>query len=375
MDPRQVLELLKTGSEAAGGEFILSQHLLAGAAVIGDINRLQLLLSKGPNEQLKSAFFGDAMQNAARIGREDILNLLIQNRTNTSLDTIALKAVAETFTTACASGHASIVHLLLSYSEANAMDVFHPELAVSAAARNGHVALVQALLQHFNLPNNHNLVTQAAFAASSRGYLQVVQTLLNYTLDVNVVSHKGQNLLHHAARGGHARVVRLLLDHGVRYYEGRRGDPLYLAAINGHQDVVQLLLDHGADFKAHGRDYCVLTRAAKNGESPMIRFLVERKFDLHAHNCADVPLEFAAERCHEDTVRLLVGMGAHVDGCDGNNAPICRAKMHLLPGVVDDVVKALLELGAKDVDPLDDDHEATYFWRCHPSIYDWQDRY
>ena len=372
MEPRRVLELLKTGSEVAGGEFVLSQHLIAGAAAIGDIDRVQLLLSKGPNEHSESAFFGDAMQNAARTGREDILNLLIQNGTNTSLDTIISKAVAETLTAACASGRASIVHLLLSYSEANAADVSHLELAVSAAARNGHVALVQALLQRFDLPNNHNLVTQAAFAASSRGYSRVVQTLLDYTLDVNVVSNKGQNLLHHAARGGHARVVRLLLDHGASYYEGRRGDPLYLAAINGHQDVVQLLLDHGADFKAQGHDYCVLTRAAKNGESPMVRFLVQRKFDLHAHNCADVALEFAAERCHEETVRLLVGMGANVDGWDGKHGPICRAKMEDRDGVV----SALLELGAKDVHPWDDEREDIYWYMCYPSIYDWsQDRW
>ena len=356
MVPWQVFDLLKNGFEVAGSEFALSQHLLAGAAAIGDIDRVQLLLSKGPNEHLKSAFFGNAMTNAARTGREDILNLLIQNGTNASRDMIAPNAVAETLIVACASGHASIVPLLLSYSEANAMDVFRLELAVSAAARNGHVALIQALLQRFDLPDNHNLVGLAAFAASSRGYSEVVQMLVNYNLDVNVVNLKGQNLLHHAARGGHARVVQLLLDHGVSYYEGRQGDPLYLAAINGHQDVVQLLLDHGANFKAQGRSHCVLTHAAKNGESSRIRFLVEQKFDLHGHNCADAALAFAAQRCHEETVRLLVGMGAHVDGCDGKHGPICRAKMEDRHGVVN----ALLELGAKDADPFDSEHGDVY---------------
>ncbi|KAM0797761.1 ankyrin repeat-containing domain protein [Usnea florida] len=356
MDPRKVLELLKTDCKIAGSEVIVSQHILAGAAAIGGIDQVQQQLSIGPNEHLRSAFFGHAMQNAARTGRADILNLLIQNKANTPLDTIASKAVAEAFTAACASGHTCMVQLLLSYSKANAMDLFRPELAISVAARNGHLALVETLLQRFNLPHSDDLVTQAAFAASSRGYPQIIQMLLKYNLRVNAISNKGQNLLHHAARGGHARVVQLLLDHGVSYYEGRRGDPLYLAAINGHQDVVQLLLDHGADFKSQGCDYCVLKHAAKNREAPMIRFLVKRGLDFHAHTCADFALEFAAECCDEETVRLLVGMGANVDGWDGKNGPICRAKMK---GQLC-VVNALLELGAKNACPYE-------FWIRHCS--------
>ena len=376
MSPPQVLELLKPGSQRAGGEFVQSQHLLAGAAAIGDIDQVQLLLSKGPNEHLRSAFFGYAMQNAARTGREDILNLLIQNGANTLVNTIAPNPVAETFAAACASGHASIVHLLLSYSEADAMDVFRPELAISAAARNGHADLVQLLLQRFDLPNddisnhtlvtqdNHTLVTQAAVAAASRGYSHVIQVLLNHTFYTYIVSHDRQNLLHHAACGGHAHLVRLLLDHGVSYYQGRRGDPLYLAAINGHQDVVQLLLDRGASFKYHTYDHCALARAAKNAEEPMVRFLVERKLRLHTHDCAAVALEFAAERCHEETVRLLVGMGADVDGWDGNNGPMRRAKMRDRQGVVD----ALLQLGAKDVHPFDPKYKDQHLLSCYPKV-------
>ena len=345
MDPRKVLELLKADCKIAGSEIIVSRHLLAGAAAIVDIDQVRLLLSMCPNEHLKKAL----LQNAARTGRADILNLLLQNKANTLPNSIALEAVAEAITAACASGHASIVQLLLSYFEANAMDLFRPELAISVAARNGHLALVEILLQRFNVPHRDDLITQAAFAASSRGYPQIIQMLLKYNLRVNAISHKGQNLLHHAARGGHARVVQLLLDHGVSYYEGRRGDPLYLAAINGHQDVVQLLLDNGADFKSQGCDYCVLKHAAKNREAPMIRFLVKRGLDFHAHTCADFALEFAAECCDEETVRLLVGMGANVDGWDGKNGPICRAKMK---GQLC-VVNALLELGAKNACPYE----------------------
>lgn len=353
MYPRQVFELLKTKAEVASGQFVPSQHLLAAAAAIGDIDRVQLLLSEGPNEKPKIALFGDAMPNAARIGREDILKILMKNEANTSFDENARRNIAGTIAAACTSGHTSIVHLLLeSYSKAKAMETFDPEPAIKAAANHGHVGLVQALLHRFNLPNNHNTIIQAAFAASSRGYPLVIETLLNYSLDVNVISHEGQNLLHHAARGGHAHLVQFLLEHGVSYYEGRWGDPLYLAAINGHKDVVQVLLDHGADINAKGRDSCVLAHAARNGEAPMIRFLVDHGVDVRAGDSGEIALESAAERGHEETVRLLVGMGVLVDGCSGRDSPVLRAMMYGQQGVVD----TLLELGAKKVDPLETEY-------------------
>ena len=354
--PRKIFELLKMEPDIAGSHFNSSQHLLAAAVAIEDIDRVQLLLSEDPREHASSAFFGffgEALQNAARTGREDILKLLIESYPHTPSNPNVPDAIAQAFTAACTSGHASIVHFLLdSYSEANSMHTFDYEEAIIAAANHGHVALVQTLLQRFIRLDNHNVLTKAAFAAASRGYPLVVQMLLTHSLDVNVVSHEGQNLLHHAARGGHARVVELLLDHGVSYYEGQWGDPLYLAAINGHEDVVQLLLDHGADINAKGRDYCVLARAAKNGESPMIRFLVERGVDVHARDCGDVALEVAAERGHDETVRLLVGMGVDVDGCNRMDSPMLRAMMYGQQCVVN----TLLELGAKKVDPLETEY-------------------
>lgn len=349
MEPCHIFPLLRAGYEESSGGFTLPEHLLTGAVAIGDIDRIRLLLSKGPNEPPRKWFFGDIMQIAARAGRDDILTLLMQSGTKNFPDTVNPEAIAKTFAAACASGHASTVHLLLSYSEASAVKVFRPMIAVSAAAGNGHVALVQTLLQRFQLPNNHDLATQAALAASSRGYLPVVQMLLHHTLDANIVSHEGPKLLRRAARGGHARVVRFLLDHGVSCYGGRGGGALYEAAIRGDQDVVQMLLDHGAEFEAHGRHHCVLDRAARYGEASMIRFLLERRFDFHpeGHKCLDVALAEAVSHCDEETVRLMVGAGASVHGWDGRHVPICRAKVEDKPGLV----KALLELGAKDVEP------------------------
>ena len=348
--PRQILELLKTESQAAGGQFDPHSHTLVGAAAVGGIDWVKLLLLVNAlGEPMKSTFFGDARQNATRIGREDILKVLMEEGSNASS-----KDIADAFTATCASGHASVVHYLLdSYLNANERIKLDPEPAIKAAAYHGHTTLVQTLLQRFHIRNTHKIITQAAFAASSRGYHLVIQPLLNnHSLDINVINHEGQNLLHLAARGGHARTLRFLLDNGIHYYEGRWGDPLYLAAINGHQPAVQLLLDQGkAINNAQGTNHGLLAHAARNGEAAMIRYLVEeRGFNLHDEsNRAGNALEMAAERGQVETVRMLVGSGVNVDGCvgGGRDGAMLRAMMYGQVGVVD----VLLALGAKKVDP------------------------
>ena len=365
MSPRQVFELLKSDSQAGGGQFDPYPHTLVGAVAVGDIDRLELLLQVDAlGEFMKSTFFGDARQNAARTGREDMLKVLIKERSSASS-----KDIAEVFTATCASGHAPVVHFLLdSYSHANAKFKVDPEPAIRAAAYHGHVDLAHTLLQRFHFPITYKIITQAAFAASSRGYHSVIQMLLDdHYLNINAINHEGQNLLHLAARGGHARTARFLLDHGIRYYKGREGGPLYLAAINGHQAVVQLLSDHGKDINsAKGYNVSLLPHAARNGEAAMIRYLVEeRGFNLHDEkNRGEIALEMAAQMGHVETVRMLVGLGVNVEEyVDGVvDGPMLRALIYGQVRVVD----ALLGLGVRKVDPSETRYASWFLEGLYP---------
>jgi len=55
--------------------------------------------------------------------------------------------------------------------------------------------------------------------------------------------------LHWASKGGHLKIVEMLISRGARVHTTNMGDdtPLHLAAAHGHKDVVQILLRHKAD--------------------------------------------------------------------------------------------------------------------------------
>jgi ankyrin repeat protein len=100
-----------------------------------------------------------------------------------------------------------------------------PKIRVDAQAPNGDTALM---------------------LAAYKGKLAAVKALLAKKAQVN---RPGWTALHYAAAGGHADIVRLLLDEHalIDAASPNRTTPLMMAALDGHDASVRLLLDNGAD--------------------------------------------------------------------------------------------------------------------------------
>lgn len=139
----------------------------------------------------------------------------------------------------------------------------------------------------------------------------------------------GQTLLLSAAHDGSAKVVELLLSHGSE------------ALISDHQGQTPLIL---ASRQGHVKVLAVLLEWTKTQETEKAVQLME-----HVDSEGWTALRSAAWGGHNESVRLLLDVGADVDGCDGEGRTALRAAAW---GGHEEVVLTLLDYRAQ-VDKAD----------------------
>jgi ankyrin len=80
--------------------------------------------------------------------------------------------------------------------------------------------------------------------------VDIILPLLERGASVNAVQKDRFSPLHAAARNGHEKVVKVLLDSGALVEEAETkngGTALYIAAEHGHEKVVNVLLGSGVN--------------------------------------------------------------------------------------------------------------------------------
>jgi len=192
--------------------------------------------------------------------------------------------------------------------------------------------------------------------AARRGHERVVRVLLQRgNINPNITNTiYGQTPLLLAARDGYGGVVRILLEWSEVNPE--KADkwsrtPLLLAAENGHQEVVRMLLDRN-DIDPDKEDdwsQTPLLRAAENGHQRVVRMLLGQKLvnPNKADRRSQTPLLLAARNGHEGVVKMLLGqdvVNPH-NADDWSQTPISWAAKNGHEGVV----KMLLR--QKEVNP------------------------
>ena len=192
------------------------------------------------------------------------------------------------------------------------------------------------------------------FLGSTFGWVFIIEHLIKLGFDDwDQRNEAGSSGLHIASGYGHASVVRLMLENGVR--ASSRGPygktALHKAATYGHDTIVSLLLANRADIEAKDHDgTTALHQAASNGHVAVTQTLLENGAQVEAKGSyGKTALYIAVQNAHEAVVRLLLlkNADANMQSSDGNTALHSAARAGH-----EGIARLLLDKGA-DVDVKD----------------------
>lgn len=227
-----------------------------------------------------------------------------------------------------------------AFADLNLKDSRHEKSALSWAAGNGHLAVVQQLLSAgANVNARDGFGSTALHNAACKGHDMVVQQLLAAGADANAKEkyawekpragtdaderYNGSTALHWAAMKGYQAVVQQLLSAGVDV--NAKDDigltTLHWAANCGHDAVVQQLLEANADVDAtdsrEGRS--ALSSAAVNGHCTIVQQLLAAGANVNARNSNGwTVLHWAAMGGHEVVLQQLLAAGADAEEKDND---------------------------------------------------------
>ena len=277
---------------------------------------------------------------------------------------------------------ATVKLLIDAGANCNAISRSLQQSPLEISVGTGELAYVQALLAagadvNYVCPNGYNAVTHSTFHENNER-LAILRTLLNAGCSPDQVSSDDGSALKTAARRGHGRFVRMLLDHGANrelaglsptnwavllgslddvrrevrqdpafdQADGSLMTPWLMAVCIGDLDKAPYLLDAGSRTDVVGM-YAqpALTLAAERGDVAMCRWLVSLSVNIHQADCLAVTALQAAVGADDiATVEFLLESGASILN-DQETDVIVAAKSAV-------VAKRLLQAGS-DIDAID----------------------
>jgi TPR repeat protein len=173
-------------------------------------------------------------------------------------------------------------------AEAMIQNLLKPsELVQSKRLRARWGSLITDLADITAGDTNRRDLDGALRAASEKGDLDAVLSLLARGADPDKPGDEGRNAVINAAWRGRGRIIQLLLDRGVgtELPDDSGRTPLVWAAINGHEDIVARLVESGANPNQTDRNgSTALIRAAWNGHTDVVGHLIGAGADINARD-------------------------------------------------------------------------------------------
>ena len=243
---------------------------------------------------------------------------------------------------------------------------------LNAALGKGHLDIALFLLDRGADGKNVGEVDQTGlYIASSRGYADVVQSLIKHGADLDAIcedyDEDGCEVrwtpLHVAIYKEHRDIAVLLLERGAdtEPRNSRDETALYMASYRGCADIVRQLISYGADLNAECEgidEYCnnvkwtPLHVAISWGTPSISRTLLEHRANPNTpDDLGPTPLHLALHNIETTNVELLLEYRAKVDVQDKDGrTPLHTAAYHLNLKVVVVLLNHGADPGAKTKD-------------------------
>ncbi|GES60475.1 hypothetical protein ATEIFO6365_0002098600 [Aspergillus terreus] len=321
---------------------------------------LKMILPFVTDVDWKSRMHGSAVTEAARIGSEASLRLVLERATRSGVEATDLRGRTALMFAAKSMSAETVSLILERCSNIHARDT-SGRTALHYAVDGDNAGVVSLLLQGGLDPMAVDSAQRTPHIMGlCSANLAIIDIFYDRLPDIDVINSLSETPLIVACQGNRVQVAEELLKRGadieVKHVPSKR-TPLTIACEMGFEPLAKMLLDHGADpyIRYYGRPNIAI--AASHGHTGIVKMLVEHGVPIDlTSNILQTPLIMAAKTGHAEVVDAL--HGADVDHADITGRSALSYAAEVKEGRT---IQCLLDRGA-DPDLLDVQGRSPLSW-------------